>query len=245
MLANPSWLSNPPSETKNTWRFAPTSVEVLIMRATSLSWSANPFPVGNTVLIAGPPASAVVSASPATSERDITRVYSFSNRCVRGAVTSVCNAAEQVAEPNSGFLTPLSAAGPLGETWYCTAVWPDRNTALLDTLTQVKVALPLPASNKSPMRPPQPEVAPSGADDCQTDCWSLWENNLGGSGTDFALYCAFVVGCTSVPTFNITASRLLVNSGSSGASSGASAYWMPPGSAVVGVSSVGVRALRA
>ena len=28
----------------------------------------------------------------------------------------------------------------------------------------------------------QPEAAPSGACDCQTDCWSLCENSLGGSG---------------------------------------------------------------
>ncbi len=75
------------------------------------------------------------------------------------------------------------------------------------------------------MRPPQPDVAPSGDDDCHTDCWSLCENSLGGKGTDFAVYCAFVVGCTSVPTFNTAASCPACQSGSSGDSSGASAYW--------------------
>ena len=54
------------------------------------------------------------------------------------------------------------------------------------------------------MRPPQPDVAPSSADDCHTDCWSLCENSLGGKGTERARYCALVVGCTSVPTLSIT-----------------------------------------
>ena len=29
---------------------------------------------------------------------------------------------------------------------------------------------------------------------CHSTCWSLWENNWGGSGTVRAVYCAFVVG---------------------------------------------------
>src|SRR5512143_1551712 len=99
------------------------------------------------------------------------------------------------------------------------------NTALPDTLTQVKVALPLPAIRRSPMRPPQPEVAPSGDDDCQNDCWSLCENSLGGSGTERLVYWVLSVGCINVPMFSSVASRPLWNSGSSGASSGASAYW--------------------
>jgi len=41
------------------------------------------------------------------------------------------------------------------------------NTALPETLMQLKVALPLLARNWSATRPPQPEVAPSGRDDCQ------------------------------------------------------------------------------
>ena len=52
---------------------------------------------------------------------------------------------------------------PERDTWYCTAECPDWNTALPATLTQVNVALPLPAANRSPMRPPQPEVTPSDA----------------------------------------------------------------------------------
>jgi hypothetical protein len=46
---------------------------------------------------------------------------------------------------------------------------------------------------------------------------------LGGSGTDAAVYCALVVGCTSVP--------------------GAKAYWRPPGSGSEGTSVVPVRSL--
>src|SRR3954471_24539871 len=95
------------------------------------------------------------------------------------------------------------------------------------------------------MRPPQPELAPSGDDACQYDCWSLCENSLGGSGTDPARYCALVVGATSVPTFSSTAILPASNSGSSGASAGASAYCTPPGRAVAGLSSVGARVARA
>ena len=140
---------------------------------------------------------------------------------------------------------PPIATDPVGDTWYCTAVLPAMNTALPETLTQVKVAFPLPATKRSPMRPPQPDVAPSGDDDCQTDCWSLCEKSLGGSGTDFAVYCAFVVGCTSVPTLSMTPRCPASNSGSSGASSGASAYWRASGSGVAGASAVAASASRA
>src|SRR5450432_2090689 len=187
------------------------------MRATNFNWSAIALPAGKGVTIAGAVASAAVSTPPASIERLATRVYSFSNRCVRGEVTIDCSAVEHAAEPNSGAASPLKATGPDVETWYCTAVLPERKTALPETLTHVKVALPLPATNRSPMRPPQPEAAPSGACDCQTDCWSLCENSLGGSGTDCAVYCAFVVGCTSVPTLSITPMRPPANRGSSGA----------------------------
>jgi len=88
------------------------------------------------------------------------------------------------------------------------------------------------------MRPPQPEVAPSGDEACHTDCWSLCENSRGGSGTLPAAYCAFVVGCTSVPTLSITPIRPLSKMALSGCSSGASAYCMPLASATLGASTV-------
>ena len=116
------------------------------MRATSLSWSPSGLAAGNAVASVGAAASAALSWLPASSERDITREYSLSNTSARVAVTSVFSAAEQALDPNSVPCAPVSATGPLAVTWYCTAVLPDRNTALPDTLTQVKVALPLPAA---------------------------------------------------------------------------------------------------
>jgi hypothetical protein len=66
--------------------------------------------------------------------------------------------------------------------------------------------------------------------------------------TDLFVYCSLVVGCTSVPTLSITPSLPALNSGSSGASSGASAYWWvkPAESTVgtVGVSAVATSASR-
>src|SRR6218665_4222140 len=90
------------------------------------------------------------------------------------------------------------------DTWYCTACWPDMKTALPETLMQVKVVLPLLDRTWSPRRPPQPEMAPSGMLDCQTLCWSLCENSLGGRGTLWALYWARLVGCARVPTLSST-----------------------------------------
>jgi hypothetical protein len=88
------------------------------------------------------------------------------------------------------------------------------------------------------MRPPQPEVAPSGLLACQTDCWSLCENSFGGSGTERAVYCALVVGTISGPTLSSTPRRPASNTVFNGASSGASANWRPPGKAIVGASTV-------
>ena len=94
------------------------------MRATNLSWSASALPAGNGVAIVGAAASAAVSTPPALIERAATRVYSLSNRWVRGAVTNDCSALEHAAEPNSGVVMPLKATGPAVETWYWTAVLP-------------------------------------------------------------------------------------------------------------------------
>ena len=110
---------------------------------------------------------------------------------------------------------------------------------------QVSVEEPLPLWNRSPIRPPQPEVAPSGLLACQKLCWSLWLNNLGGSGTELLVYCALVVGWISDPTFSATAILPALNSGSSGAIVGASAYCRPPGSALTGLSTVASSVFRA
>ena len=163
-------MSKPPIETKNTCRLVFVVAAVEIIRATNLSWSASALPAGNGGVNPGAPASAAVRTAPASIDRLATREYSFSNKCVRGAVTSDCKAVEHAVEPNSGAAMPLNATGPVVETWYCTALLPERKTALPETLTQVNAALPLPATKRSPIRPPQPDAAPSGADDCQTDC---------------------------------------------------------------------------
>ena len=119
------------------------------------------------------------------------------------------------------------ATAPAVLTWYCTASRPLMNTALPLAFTQVKVVRPLLDRNKSPMRPPQPEVAPSGFELCQTDCWSLCENSLGGSGTLAAVYCALVVGWTRVPMLKITPNSPLLKMGIKPLSSGANATWRP------------------
>jgi hypothetical protein len=80
------------------------------------------------------------------------------------------------------LVAALILTAPLVLTWYCSAESPDMKTALPATEMQVNSELPLDESARSPMLPPQPTVEPSGEDDCQTDCWSLCENSLGGSG---------------------------------------------------------------
>ena len=79
-------------------------------------------------------------------------------------------------------LTLLIFTAPPVLTWYCSALSPDRNTALPATDMQVKREVLFCDSTRSPMLPPQPTVEPSGEDDCQVDCWSLCENSLGGCG---------------------------------------------------------------
>src|SRR5450830_737854 len=165
-------------------------------------------------------ARAPVSTLSASTERLATRLYSPSSKWLRGWVIRVRRASLAAEEPNRGDFRPASGTEPLVDIWYCTAEAPDMKTALPDTFTHVKVALPLPLSNRSPMRPPQPDKAPSGIDDCHTDCWSLWENSLGGSLTDLLVYWVLVVGCTRVPTLSSTPSWPPSNKGSSGATAG-------------------------
>ena len=238
-MASPSCVSNPPKETKKTCLFVLVVAAVEIIRATNFSWSAKEFPEGKGVVTGGAEVKADVRTLPAEIERAATRVYSASNKCVRVLVTSACMVDEHADEPNSGALSPLKATGPDVDTWYCTAVFPERKTALPDTLTQVKVAFPFPDTKRSPILPPQPDAAPSGADDCQTDCWSLWENSFGGRGTEAFVYCALVVGWINVPTLSITPMCPVEKSGNSGDSSGASAYCRPPGRTTDGFRVVG------
>ena len=103
----------------------------------------------------------------------------------------------------SGVFSALIRTAPPGLTWYCSASRPATNTALPEAEIQVSSELvALLDIAMSPSRPPQPTVEPSVPFDCHTDCWSLCENSLGGSGfaTRFVLwYCASVVGWISGP----------------------------------------------
>ena len=65
--------------------------------------------------------------------------------------------------------------GPDSPSWYCCTEWPVRKTALPHAETLVSSGCALADCSRSPMRPPQPDAAPSGASDCQNDCWSLCE----------------------------------------------------------------------
>ena len=97
----------------------------------------------------------------------------------------------------------------------------------------------------SPILPPQPMVEPSGEEDCHTDCWSLCENNLGGSGyltRLLLLYCSRVKGTIKGPTLSCTAALPVLNKLVRPFMAGLSANWRPCAKAVVGLSKVAARA---
>jgi hypothetical protein len=73
-----------------------------------------------------------------------------------------------------------NGTGPVVVTPYWTAVLPERKTLFPDALMQVSVAVPLPAWSRSPIRPPQPEVAPSGLEACQKLCALIGVGGLAG-----------------------------------------------------------------
>ena len=54
-----------------------------------------------------------------------------------------------------------TATAPAGDTWYWVEAWPESHTVLPAIDMQVKVWLPLPEATRSPIRPPQPNCAPS------------------------------------------------------------------------------------
>ncbi len=92
----------------------------------------------------------------------------------------------------------------------------------------VKAARLLRVASMSPMRPPQPRVVPSGPRACQVNCWSLCENRLAGRRCVDCANCALLVGRISGPMLGRMARRRCVlNSGTSGASSGCSAKLRP------------------
>ena len=129
--------------------------------------------------------------------------------------------------------------------WYCNAVSPDKNTLLPAKEMHENSELLLLPMATSPKRPPQPTVEPSAADDCHTDCWSLCEKSLGGSGylaRSEPKYCWRVSGTTSGPTLSCTAALPELNSCAKPVMLGCKAYFLPPASACVGLSSVAAKA---
>jgi hypothetical protein len=125
-------------------------------------------PLGNSgKLAAGAPPSALFTWAYKSSERLLTLACSLASRLLFDPAIRLRSVPIAVVEPNTVLLLPSSEIGPLVLTEYWIAVLPVRNTALPLALTQVSVAVPLPLWNRSPMRPPQPELAPSGLDACQ------------------------------------------------------------------------------
>ena len=96
------------------------------------------------------------------------RAYSSSMTCCELAVKIRCSTSAQAADPaRLLFLIALIAIAPDVVIWYCDVDLPAKKTALPLRPIDVNVAEPLLLANISPKRPPQPEVAPSGIDDCQ------------------------------------------------------------------------------
>ncbi len=154
--------------------------------------------------------SAVRSATSASMERWFRIDRSRSNMWPpRVPPTMRCIAAPTSAEPKTRPLpsVPMRMAPPV-PTWYCFTASPASQTALPAAETEVKTGRAFIDASMSPMRPPQPRVAPSGAIACQVFCWSLCEKRLAGFGCEPSAYCALVVGMTSGPTFGTIASRL-------------------------------------
>ena len=119
---------------------------------------------------------------------------------------------------SSPSLRPRIVTEPFGPTWYCTTSRPASSTVLPVAETLVNTGLLLCWTNRSAINPAQPWLAPSGADACQIDCWSLCENSLGGKPTSSS-NCALVVGRSSGPTLATTAARPAPYSAVSAASS--------------------------
>src|SRR5687768_2957031 len=96
---------------------------------------------------------------------------------------------------------------PLVLTRYWRTDWPDSQIALPEAEIAVKTAREFCDAKRSPMRPPQPVVAPSGSKESQVLDWSLCEKRLAGFGCERSAYCALVVGITSGPVLGRMARR--------------------------------------
>ena len=155
-----------------------------MMRATIFSCAARPVvrPLKASVGVKVEAPIAVVTCPCASTERLVTRLYSFSSMWVRVCCASCTIADFTVLEPKGLLARLLICTAPPVLTWYCSAVSPDRKTALPATEMQVNSELVFWFSEMSPISPPQPTVEPAGESDCQVDCWSMCENSFGGIG---------------------------------------------------------------
>src|SRR5438045_3048559 len=95
---------------------------------------------------------------------------------------------------------------PFALTWYCWTLCPVSHTALPDVDIDVKIERLFCDIIRSPSRPPQPTVAPSGLKDIQVFDWSLCENSIAGRRPVPLLYVALVSGSISGPTLETIAS---------------------------------------
>ncbi len=104
---------------------------------------------------------------------------------------------------------PLNVVAPLAPITYGVATVPAWNSVLPDSETlSASCWLDTCEASTSATRPAQPDFEvfwPRRL--CHWSCWSLCEKSCGGSGTDFAWYCALLVGAISGPTLAITAQR--------------------------------------
>ena len=97
-----SWVSKPPSETKNTWRLLLSALREAMMRATMRSWADSglaPVKLANGALPAGKPLSAAVILLSAEMARRVTLLYSFSSTWPLLAWRMVCMASRTALEP--------------------------------------------------------------------------------------------------------------------------------------------------
>ena len=135
---------------------------------------------------AGAPVSAAASAVLASIERavDLARFVFEQSGC--GCASIPC-AARRNQRPTHTMPAPRRSARqtpprPAGVELERLDLLPAQEYRVAAQVQAREMLLPFCEASRSPMRPPQPYMAPSGADACQTDCWSLCENSFAGSG---------------------------------------------------------------
>ena len=157
---------------------APKAVRAPMMRATVCSCWARPLVafarVDGWTYCAGAATTEALKAAwncaCASIERLTTIACSFANRCWLSAVTMDRKLVAAALELNRVPVNPPICTAPPLPTWYWNTDCPAMNTALPEAEMLVKVAAVFELATRSPKRPPQPTLAPSGARACQVDC---------------------------------------------------------------------------